>query len=716
MSDTSRKRRSARQAQTRKRSIYAEPDTDDNFSFSDESFSESDRPTKRVRSTRPSRRQLRGDSVDAGPTSEAPPSPPKTFRKKPARPRRSKRSNTIGANVINRVSSLVGRPRIRKTRRHVKRYVKPVAQAIEIPSDGKHPSWPSLPYGILLQIFTYAYTADSHTWLLKTARSVCKAFAEPALTAFYQQPRLPTSAHLENLHALAGYQDGQGWMNYAVKVRRLELDIHAFVNRKEEDETFELAELIAKLPKLESVLITSVQDKPPYRRHALPRWKYPSTLFDALEKTERQLKSWRWNWLFVRQTGQARRLYDLMCSYHSSPAFHNVRHLEISDHPEFVTSAADQAHQEDKIAEAIALLPSLRSLELETCDIVNARFLERLPKSLVALRLANCEALTSDAMEVFLSQDGGCQLETMILDHNVRLDLGFLPLLKSTCSKLKHLSMDLHYYSQHHTVNDADARYKQLLGEDQVPTWPTTMESIELVHLQKWNADGAKNLFGSLIDAAHELSCLRRLVLHAHISISWRDRASFREQWMEKLTNVFLRKSQDPDPTLASLKAFRITKDLQKPQLPENLEPAMTGRTMSGVVVPRGVVAEDEFSSHESIHESAHESTRESEATSTNTRRSKRIAQVETQRAVVAPPRRASITSGSTSDDSDGSEEEEKEVLFEQGLCNVVDIKIDNQRPREEQFNESHFLDSEESGDDDWQAEGDELLDDGYAW
>lgn len=52
---------------------------------------------------------------------------------------------------------------------------------------------------------------------------------------------------------------------------------------------------------------------------------------------------------------------------------------------------------------------------------------------------------------------------------------------------------------------------------------------------------------------------------------------------------------------------------------------------------------------------------------------------------------------------------------FIQGLCNIVDIRIDNQRPREEQLNESHFLDSEASGDEEW-TEGAEANEDGYAW
>jgi len=45
----------------------------------------------------------------------------------------------------------------------------------------------------------------------------------------------------------------------------------------------------------------------------------------------------------------------------------------------------------------------------------------------------------------------------------------------------------------------------------------------------------------------------------------------------------------------------------------------------------------------------------------------------------------------------------------------VVDIRIDNQRPREEQYNESHFLDSEASGDEEW-TEGAEFIADEWAW
>jgi hypothetical protein len=49
-----------------------------------------------------------------------------------------------------------------------------------------------------------------------------------------------------------------------------------------------------------------------------------------------------------------------------------------------------------------------------------------------------------------------------------------------------------------------------------------------------------------------------------------------------------------------------------------------------------------------------------------------------------------------------------------QGMCEVVDLRIDNLRPTEVQVTEADFLDEEASGDDDWN--GEDLDDYGYAW
>jgi hypothetical protein len=49
-----------------------------------------------------------------------------------------------------------------------------------------------------------------------------------------------------------------------------------------------------------------------------------------------------------------------------------------------------------------------------------------------------------------------------------------------------------------------------------------------------------------------------------------------------------------------------------------------------------------------------------------------------------------------------------------QGMCEVVDIRIDNLRPRETMFTEANFLDEEQPGDGDWNGDDDAMED--YAW
>ncbi len=55
----------------------------------------------------------------------------------------------------------------------------------------------------------------------------------------------------------------------------------------------------------------------------------------------------------------------------------------------------------------------------------------------------------------------------------------------------------------------------------------------------------------------------------------------------------------------------------------------------------------------------------------------------------------------------------EKEVI--QGMCDIVEVRIDNLRPTENQVTERDFLDEEKSGDEEW-TEGNEGYDEGYAW
>ena len=238
-----------------------------------------------------------------------------------------------------------------------------------------------------------------------------------------------------------------------------------------------------------------------------------------------------------------------------------------------------------------------------------------------------------------------------------------------------------------------------MLEPDQYPTWPKTLQHLELANLQKLEADAASNMYDSLVAAASELPDLRFLSIEAHIAIPWRDRAAYRDQWAKKLRKVFLNKSPPPDPNLDSLKRYRLFKqsiadnefvDLTT-AVPHDDDPPH--RRMSHIRITPRKAAVDYLSV--SPGESEVERT---PAKPRQPRRSRRVA--ESQSA-------ASLSAGSGQEDE---HEDESADLFVQGLCRVVDIRIDNQRPRETQYTEANFLGSELSGDEDWHS-GAELED-----
>jgi hypothetical protein len=209
------------------------------------------------------------------------------------------------------------------------------------------------------------------------------------------------------------------------------------------------------------------------------------------------------------------------------------------------------------------------------------------------------------------------------------------------------------------------------------------------------------------------------LIIHAHINIPWRDRVGFRDQWIERLRRVYLRQDHAPLKNLSSLKEFRIAKAKQiKEELSQSSEDELGGNGQGTDRIYHDrkvshVLASPHMCSGDTDHYTD-EST--SLCEKSQPRRSKRVAQSH-----AAPLSRATTpASDSESESSDVSDDEqgswrrtpEKHV---QGLCEMVDIRIDNQRPREHSWKEGDFLDSEASGDEDWH-EGAEDEEESYAW
>ncbi|GAB7357402.1 hypothetical protein MBLNU459_g8337t1 [Dothideomycetes sp. NU459] len=476
------------------------------------------------------------------------------------------------------------------------------------------------------------------------------------------------------------------------------------------------------LPQLSELIITHPQDDIPFEPMSTRsvRWKYPAELFDALDANKTSLIAWRWNRLLEPEPGQA---FNLVKQIHVTAPFQNLRHLSISELAEINNPSGDEGDPEGvDIAKAISLLPKLESLAFDTCDCLSDQLLSHLPDNLQRFRAVNCMTLTSDILYNFLSRNG-CDsptLKELVLNHNPFLDLAFLTTLRTTCPNLITLQMDLYDHRENHFRHFGEPKYEALLVEDEIPTWPSTLQTLELVHLQKWGAEAAQNLFRSLVESADSLLDLRKLVLHAHINISWRDRAAFRDQWIERLRRVYQRYSNDPDPHLASLKAFRLWMASEKARV---ASPEPRGRALSHVEIspPKGPPAttlQDQVSDGDTLSK----------------RRSKRISdQVSIQTLMpvedVQPVKNKgsgrrkrgrsdsdaisiNLNKNEETDEDDWRHAPEK---FVQGLCDIVDISIDNQRPRQDQLNESHFIDSEASGDEEW-TEGAEVQDDAHAW
>lgn len=580
----------------------------------------------------------------------------------------------------------------------------------EIPTDDHKPEWSSLPYHVLLQIFVYAShplhdenmkPTRSINWLASMAR-MCSAFTKPALTALYRNPPIFATRARKDLVYHLITPPSEDRLDCRVMVKRLELDATQMTALTDATHSIaDLAALVKSLTTLREIDIFDPIDRPPFRGRLrrLRRWVYPNKLFEALRQTQLRLRSWRWNSTFCDQG------ILWMKDIHGDAAFQSLRELTLTKfHPaptpeEDFEDGQGPPTAEELLASALTALPSLRNLSFETCGVVSGRLLPLLPSNLVCLSITNCGELLSEALQAFLATHGS-HVQELILNHNQALDMSFLVDLRRSCPKLEVLRMDTTYYSSLAMSADNEPLYDTLLGENEVPTWPSSLRVIDMEYLRNWNATSATNFFGSLIDAAEELPWLQEIIIMAMVDTDWRQRAEFRRKWSAKFKKVFARRWESPSPHLASLRAFREYQERMQEEgekndsLMEGVDEALAGQ------VEAAKVADDSDSDVALL--SLHKKKAEDSWGSRRLRSRSKVGR-----------------SYEESDHDAASEEavsEEEEVGFVQGRCHTVMFRVDNFRPREEIYAEADFLDAEPSGDEEWN--GNEANEDegGYAW
>ncbi|EDN91929.1 hypothetical protein SS1G_07790 [Sclerotinia sclerotiorum 1980 UF-70] len=679
-------------------------------------------------------------------------------------------------------------PKRRKQKRSIsfRRSIVQSPSIISAEDSGNIPPWQTLPYHVLVQIFEYAtyplyeertfQPLPSGRWLLDVAY-LCRGFAEPAFTVLYNSPPLVPMDKAHRLVELLKSDPASVTFGYRQKVVNLRIEVRQVACYSLPGSgLLDLYGLIRDLPRLADLEFFDEKDSKPFKQLDEPiRWEYPAAVFEALEHVEPvadstkgdktslcKLRSWRWS----SRLGGKRWPIERMREIHLKPSFIDLKKVAFVNyqirHPK---KGEDDPMLEEILAESLSVLENLEHLIFESSTLLNAKLMPLLPSNLRNLEITNCWEVTAEMLGEYLVTRGR-QIRCLTLNHNSALSLAFLPSLGTACPYLEALRMDLQYFDAHVSYHNSEPDYDQLLKSDQIPVWPPTLQTLELVNLRKWDQEAAEMFFQSLLDSAGELPDLRVLILQASINTGWRDRASFRDKWIGTLGHVFKRICDPPKhftkaSELPEAKPSKLESDPQhneqSPAKNKKVQPkgnslpirqsTRAKRTTNYAESPDNSNDEDdeddedddkEDEEDEEVDDMKSSSPRPSKSKlsdrelAQNRRASREVRMLKITAGIDGFPSSPPQTPGSGEEDMDDAssvsesengnqhaggrgKKKQKQNLVIQGMCEVVNIIIDNKRPAETQFGEADFLDSEPEGDDDWDGD-DGLVEGGLAW
>ncbi|KAK1986029.1 hypothetical protein LZ30DRAFT_328204 [Colletotrichum cereale] len=590
-------------------------------------------------------------------------------------------------------------------------------------TDSVIPNWldPQIEHSTWVQIFQCAATSDDEqdtldvNWLLRTART-CRQFTDPALTVLYKCPPIRDEIKAYGLVELLERSPSLTAVNYRAKIEALHIDVRLIALQG----LTSPLRLMQNLPRLSEVLLVHGYDQAPYRllKESI-KWTYPPELFQAFgvspnaeaeagDKTAiTRLRTWQWSSRLMDKNWEASltRLKEI----HQMPSFASLRKVKFVNYQmpsirrDKDPGSNPELQAEDErsvalLADSISALENLEDLVFESSTIVGPSLFSLLPAKLKRLELTNCAEVIADDFSLFLVTKGH-QLESLVLHHNRSLNLGFLTVLSSACPHLKELRMNLQYFSLLEAIDDTLPSYDMLLLPEQVPSWPTSLQLVHLENLRHWSSDAAVAFLQSFIDSARDLPKLRHVSIKAMLDISWRSRSEFRRSWQERFEKVFLRQSPDPKPHST----------LRKPPPVETLSPLRVTKRR-----PKKSIAGPSRRSNRVLSHASGTSSRAS-STSRGLRGQRRKPQ-----SYVEPDSDefdSDGIDGAAQDSNDDNADQNRQGAtidaptshgaFIQGMCTVIDINIDNQKPREHQYSMDDFLNDERDFESDGDWDGD---------
>ncbi|KAK4178525.1 hypothetical protein QBC36DRAFT_234136 [Triangularia setosa] len=605
------------------------------------------------------------------------------------------------------------------------------------PNGAFSPSWASLPYFVWLQILEDASSSleDSHRakWLL-AASTTCRAFAEPAMTALYRRPPLATRGMAHSLVSLLARDPRTTLFNYRVKIERLCIDVNEIASKLHKGSPLDFMPLVRHLPRLKSIELYHWKDDAVMRDMGSNlRWRYPDRLFKSLEKSGARLGEWRWNRRFTEHAYdwfEIKLLHQNQLSSLKKLTFLNYQLPSLE-----ATSRDDEVEVLERdnifikgIADAISALPDLEHIVFEYSNAVDDRLLSMLPKNLKALDLINCCEVTDDDLAGFLLTHGH-KLESLTLRHNRALSLSWLTILGRACPHLEHLHMDYKIIAQIELgYRNISPTCDVLERFDNPPIWPTTLASLELKDFKHWTAEAADVFFQSLVDSAPNLLRLREIDLKVMLDVPYQKRSDFRDKWSNTLKKVFLRDDFNDDTGITSLRAPPSVIDKTPPLLSASSAKKARRRKAGGSTV----VANDSPSRRSSrIAEQYSNPSSRASSVGRDLRgvgeKGFSYAEPDTDDDDLMPDEEEAGGEGIQGDEmmmvmdkKEGGGKEEVVKLFRQGMCDKVEVVLDNGKPVAMPYSMNDFVDEGSEGDDDsdedWDGDGGEGEDEGYAW
>lgn len=394
----------------------------------------------------------------------------------------------------------------------------------------------------------------------------------------------------------------------------------------------DLAEFVSLTPLIESLRIVSYYDELStiwaHPSAAKKTYTYQESLFTALEVSCPRLREFEWNGRF----GGTAEVIDVISAGHL-PSLTSVKLMNLNFSGK--STAEEQMSLEQKLISGLNRTPQLEYLAISNCDVLgNFASLTRLDSAqLKSLTVTECPSLTSAGLEAVLEAKG-LQLEQLRIISCQSCDGGVLAGLSLYTPRLRILQIDLTFRDVT-SYHDVDAHFEDFLPLGNI-SFPSTLTEIDINNLRKVTATQLEECLETLITTP--LPDLRRLSLKTILTISdYRVRARIRNEWRDKLEQVFRRRSIPP----ASCSGIRI-------KLPA----------------------------------------RPIEKVPTSDKSKKR------QSSRISASTQATAVSGAT-----------ETIAVSNGqipMCDLVEFRVDDQRPADSQYAEADFLDDELSGDDDW--------------